>query len=67
MWTPIATAPFDRNIELAVIDRSGIHTLVFACRRVPGGWMKTETEQMIAVSPTHWREWTDPPETPPAT
>jgi hypothetical protein len=29
MWQPIATAPFDRDLELAVIDASGEHALAF--------------------------------------
>jgi hypothetical protein len=32
MWLPIHTAPFDAEIELAVIDREGPHALVFPCR-----------------------------------
>jgi len=36
-WKPIETAPFDRDVELAVIDGGGVHALTFACRRVFGG------------------------------
>ena len=36
-WKPISIAPFDRNLELAVIDRDGPHTFVFPCRRILGG------------------------------
>lgn len=57
-WQPIATAPFDRDLRLAVIDRQGIaHALVFHCRRVLGGWFKAETKARIDADPTHWREW----------
>jgi hypothetical protein len=28
-WKPISSAPFDRDLELAVIDREGEHPLVF--------------------------------------
>ena len=31
MWQPISTAPYDRNLELAVIDHGGEHVLVFPC------------------------------------
>ena len=31
-WQPIATAPFDRDLELAVINYNGTHTFVFPCR-----------------------------------
>ena len=57
MWEPISTAPFDRDLELAVFDRAEFHALVFPCRRVLGGWIKVETKQRIEVYPTHWREW----------
>jgi hypothetical protein len=59
-WQPIATAPFDCDLRLAVIDRQGVaHALVFPCRRVLGGWLKTETKARIDVDPTHWQEWTE--------
>lgn len=56
-WMPISGAPFDRDLELAVINRNGVHALVFPCRRILGGWMKKATEERIEVHPTHWREW----------
>jgi hypothetical protein len=57
MWQPIASAPFDRDLELAVIDQDEAHALVFPCRRLLGGWMNSLTWQRIDVRPTHWREW----------
>jgi len=57
MWQPIATAPFDNDIELAVIDLDGAHALVFPCRRILGGWMNAETKERLEVHPTHWRGW----------
>jgi hypothetical protein len=33
MWQSIATAPYDVDLELAVIDQEGAHGLVFACQR----------------------------------
>jgi hypothetical protein len=58
MWEAIMTAPFDRELELAVIDEDGEHSLVFPCRRVAGGWVNAETGARIDVRPTHWRAWT---------
>ncbi len=60
-WQQISTAPFDRDIELAVINGDGTHALVFPCRRILGGWMKAETKQRIDLRPTHWREWMQTP------
>jgi len=57
MWHDIANAPFDRDLELAVIDVSGVRAIAFACRRVVGGWIKAETQRRIDLRPTHWREW----------
>lgn len=60
MWYEIRTAPFDRDLELAVMDDNGTHALVFPCRRVLRGWINAETKQRIDVYPTHWREWHRP-------
>ncbi len=57
MWQCISTAPFDIEIELAVIDSEGLHALVFPCHRASHGWTKAETAESIAVRPTHWRPW----------
>ena len=59
-WQPAASAPFDRQLELAVIDRRGTHALVFPCRRDPEGWIDAQTGRRIEVVPTHWREWMSP-------
>ncbi len=60
MWQHVSTAPFDRDLELAVIDDDGPHALVFPCRRILNGWMKVETKERLDVRPTHWREWQGP-------
>lgn len=57
MWQPITTAPFARDIQLAVIDNDGPHALVFPCRRILNGWMNADTKERLDVRPTHWREW----------
>jgi hypothetical protein len=57
VWQPISNAPFDRDLELAVLDRDGPHALVFACRRILSGWVNAETKQRIDVRATHWRAW----------
>jgi hypothetical protein len=64
-WQTITTAPFDRDLELAVIDSTGVHALVFPCRRVLRGWMKAQTGSSVDVHPTHWREWAGPVEEAP--
>jgi hypothetical protein len=61
MWQPIATAPFEEDLELAVLDSDGEHALVFPCRRVPGGWINPANKQWVIVQPTHWRGWRQKP------
>jgi hypothetical protein len=58
-WRPISTepAPFLSDLELAVVDYDGPHALVFPCRRVSAGWVKSETRELVDVRPTHWRHW----------
>jgi hypothetical protein len=54
-WQPIATAPFDRDLGLAVFDTAGgAHALVFPCRRLIQHWTQAKTKD---VHPTHWRVW----------
>jgi hypothetical protein len=57
LWQPAASAPFDRDLELAVIDRTGTHALVFRCRRAQAGWINAQTGRRVDIDPTHWREW----------
>lgn len=57
MWQPISSAPYDLDLELAVIDEDGPHAIVFPCRRVLDGWINAETNWRINVHPTHWRQW----------
>ena len=56
-WQAISSAPDDCDLELAVIEIGVAHTLVFPCRRQPGGWINSETKAVIKIEPTHWRSW----------
>ena len=57
VWQDISTAPYDRDLELAVIEGDHLHPLVFACRRTVSGWVKAMTHERVIVHPTHWRPW----------
>jgi hypothetical protein len=59
VWEGISTAPFDCDLELAVIDGNRVHPLIFACRRTPSGWVKASSRERVLVNPTHWRPWSD--------
>jgi hypothetical protein len=56
-WQSIATAPFDHDLELAVINYDVTHPLVFPCRRIAGGWIDAKTKTRLTIFPTHRREW----------
>ncbi len=56
-WQPIVTAPFDCDLELAVLDRALMHAFVFPCRRTRDGWINTKAGRPMIVAVTHWREW----------
>jgi hypothetical protein len=57
-WKPIDSAPFDRDVELAIIDRDGKHALTFPCRRSVGGWVNAmSNKELRSILPTHWRVW----------
>jgi hypothetical protein len=57
VWQNISTAPFNRDLELAVIEGDRVYPLVFACRRSVSGWLKVPSMERVIVSPTHWRLW----------
>ena len=60
MWQPISTAPYDCDLELAILDHAGEHALVFPCRRAgTDTWVDVLTKKYIKVRPTHWREWSE--------
>lgn len=56
-WQPIETAPPDIDLELSVIDRDIIYPLVFPCRRTARGWCNGLTDELVSITPTHWRYW----------
>jgi hypothetical protein len=57
VWEKISTAPYDRDLELAVVEGDRVYALVFACRRIPSGWIRVPSMERVVVSPTHWRTW----------
>lgn len=59
VWEEISTAPYDSDLELAVVEADRVHPLIFACRRTASGWVKAATRERVHVSPTHWRPWRD--------
>ncbi len=58
-WQPIAKAPYGADLEVAVINGTGTHALVFPCRRGVYGWINAASGASVEVHPSHWREWDD--------
>jgi hypothetical protein len=56
-WQSISTTPFDRDLELSVIEKGEVHILIFPCRRTQVGWVNSKTGKSVLVDPTHWRLW----------
>ncbi|HEY2228280.1 MAG TPA: hypothetical protein VGI22_11205 [Xanthobacteraceae bacterium] len=56
-WIPIASAPFDQELELSVIEENEVHALLFPCRRTARGWVNASIKASVSVRPTHWRPW----------
>jgi hypothetical protein len=59
VWEDISIAPFDHEIEVAVVEGDSLHALVFACRRILCGWINAQTNQRVTINPTHWRSWAE--------
>jgi hypothetical protein len=57
VWIPVHAAPFDRDLELAVIDGPEINAIEFPCRREFDGWKSADDLMPLAIDPTHWRYW----------
>lgn len=56
-WQSIARAPFDCDLELAVIENGEVHRLITRCRRSPSGWISAASGKPLDIHPTHWRHW----------
>lgn len=57
-WLPVAIAPSDSDLEVCVMDKFGIHALVFPVRKNGNEWIDAVTNERVDVDPTHWRKWT---------
>jgi hypothetical protein len=62
MWHELfnfSEAPSDCDLRLSVINREGVHALVFPCRRAGDLWVHARTGRIIEVFPTHWQYWSE--------
>jgi hypothetical protein len=56
-WLPVSIAPSDADLEVGVMDKQGVHALVFPVRKSGTNWVDVSTKQNIDIQPTHWRKW----------
>jgi hypothetical protein len=56
-WKPIITAPFDRDLELAIIDYDGTRARVSMSPFSPRLDQYRTKKLLDNLRPTHWREW----------
>ncbi len=41
----IASAPFDRDIQVSMIGKRKVHVLLGRCRRTQNGWLRASTRE----------------------
>ena len=56
-WLPVSIAPVDADLEVCVMDKKGIHTLLFPVRKNGVDWVDVSTKKRVDIAPTHWRVW----------
>jgi hypothetical protein len=56
-WLPVSIAPADTDLEVCVIDKNGIHALIFPVHKDGTKWVNAGTKSLIDIEPTHWRDW----------
>lgn len=56
-WHPISTAPFNRDLEVCVIERDRYCALPYPCRQTRNGWINSDLDVRVKVEPAKWRGW----------
>jgi hypothetical protein len=56
-WLPVSIAPANTDLEVCVIDKNGIHALIFPVCKDGRKWVDARTKSLIDIEPTHWRKW----------
>jgi len=58
-WLRVSIAPSDADLRVCVMDKHGVHALVFPIRKSGTEWVDASTKKRIDIRPTHWRKWTE--------
>ena len=57
-WHPITTAPYNRAVELRVLDHGNAVRLPFPCfRNNADHWINSDLGAPVSISPVEWRLW----------
>ena len=58
-WLAVSIAPSNTDLEVCVMDKHGVHALVFPVRKSGTDWVDAATKKRIDILPTHWRKWAE--------
>jgi hypothetical protein len=58
-WIPVSIAPPESDLEVCVIDKAGVHALIFPCHKAETEWIDASTREPLDTQPTHWRLWSE--------
>lgn len=64
-WHPISTAPYNRELELRIIENGKVVAIEFPCLRSnTEAWINVDLGTEIKLRPVEWRVWQrqEPPE-----
>jgi hypothetical protein len=56
-WLPVSIAPSDIDLEVGVMGKREMITLVFPVRKQQFNWVDAQRKKPVDIGPTHWRPW----------
>ena len=56
-WHPVSTAPFNRDVEVRIVDAKGLGVAPFPCRQTTSGWINADLYVRMELIPVAWRPW----------
>jgi hypothetical protein len=60
-WHSISTAPFNRDLEVCVIEHDRNRVVPYPCRQTRNGWINGDLDVRAKIEPTKWRSWPEEP------
>src|SRR5260370_36794134 len=56
-WHCISTAPFNRDLQLCVLEGNRKYLVPFPCRLTRNGWLNSDLDVRLDLNPIEWRCW----------